>query len=478
MYLSFLKIMRYSPTLGDVKILWVETGQAMSAFMFYWQELIVPALISLLFLAVFIWPAKKTSPLAKFPIRTAINIFPILPFLMITGMVTIKGGGAGVGIPAGVYGVNSYIASILYELATKPTIERNKVTINVGNKNIISNIILVVDESISGDFLNTDPNKTIVPVLGENNDIIADFGQTTAGHNCSSYSNSIIRWGITSNTLKDIETKPTIWQYAKKSGYTTTYIDAQKQPGTYGNHMSIQETADIDNMIQFKSPQIERDINYISNDFSAAKKSMELIRQNKFNFIFINKLGAHVPYEGKYPEKAGKYKPHMKLFESIDESKRDELINSYKNAISWNLENFFSELLVKGKLHNTLIIYTSDHGQNLLDDGKTTHCSRKSDSPYQGVVPLLLITENPELLERIKQGRNSNKDSASHFNIFPTLLILMGYDQKIVKLGYDQDLFSPVSRLGKMARGELLSFDVDKRSFKWLDIPENIEPRL
>lgn len=475
-YLTFLQIMGHPPTLGDAKILWIETGQAVAAFMFYWSDLLIPLILSLLFFIAFIMPAPPIRLLKKNWALIPAAILPILPLMMISGMLTIKGGGAAVGIPGGIFALSSYAASIIYEASTQSDIKREAVSYRP-QESEIKNIILVVDESVSSDFISLDPKATITPVLANNRDIVADFGQASSGHNCSSFSNAILRWGISPTSLHSAEKLPTIWQYAKAAGFSTTYIDAQKQPGTYGNLMNLRETEAIDNIVQFNSPQIERDINYISNDFEAAKVAINLISGTAPNFIYINKLGVHFPYEGKYPEDFAKHKPHMSLFEPLGNSTREKLINSYKNAISWNVDKFFEILADSQQLQNTIVIYTSDHGQNLLDRGTATHCNRNS-SPYQALVPLLVMTRDKVLLDRFKTASATNKNAASHFNIFPTVLALMGYPVELVERDYSNTLHSPIQRLGKFSTGDLLLPDINKRSFGWVDIPAELKSRL
>lgn len=477
-YLTFLQIMGYPPTLGDAKILWIETGQAKAAFMFYWSELILPLILSLLFFVAFVLPVQPMKPLKKYWALLPVTTLPLLPLMMISGMLAIKGGGAGVGIPGGMFALSSYAASITYEVSKQSNIKREAVPYPPPQASVIKNIILVVDESISSDFISLNPDTTITPILANNRDIIANFGQASSGHNCSSFSNAILRWGINPTSLLSAEKLPTIWQYAKAAGFTTTYIDAQKHPGTYGNLMNLRETEAIDNIIQFNSPQIERDINYISNDFEAAKTVIKLTSETTPNFIYINKLGAHFPYEGKYPENFSKHKPHMSLFKPLGNSTRKQLINSYKNAISWNIDRFFKPLTTSEQLQNTVVIYTSDHGQNLLDQGTATHCNRNNSSPYQALVPLLIMTRDKTLLDTLKKAAITNKNAASHFNIFPTALALMGYPAGSVEQDYTKTLFSPIQRLGKFSTGNLLLPDINKRSFGWQDIPAELKSRM
>lgn len=111
----------------------------------------------------------------------------------------------------------------------------------------------------------------------------------------------------------------------------------------------------------------------------------------------------------------------------------------------WNVGAFFDTLLRDSDLSRTTLIYTSDHGQNLHEDGSSglyTHCEPEP-VPAEGVVPLVVI-----------EGRNAsgidwqrdlarNHDKSSHYMIFPTLLALMGYDRAAAAARYGQPLDAP-----------------------------------
>src|SRR5690606_4081727 len=88
-----------------------------------------------------------------------------------------------------------------------------------------------------------------------------------------------------------------------------------------------------------------------------------------------------------------------------------------------------------------LIIYTSDHGQDLHErgaSGTTTHCS-PSPTTGEGAVPLVIIDSSGHW----EQPAKRHFDRASHYRIFPTLLGAMGYDKAAVQRIYGEALDSP-----------------------------------
>jgi lipid A ethanolaminephosphotransferase len=135
----------------------------------------------------------------------------------------------------------------------------------------------------------------------------------------------------------------------------------------------------------------------------------------------------------------------MKPYDTIAD--KDRLVNTYKNAIHWSVDHFFQALLGEIDLSDSVLIYTSDHGQNLLDDGHpTTHCRRINESLYEAVVPLMVWTGNEALHQEFARAAQINRDRASHFELFPTVLQLFGYDPEQVKQRYHQGLFEKIDK--------------------------------
>ena len=89
---------------------------------------------------------------------------------------------------------------------------------------------------------------------------ISNFGVAVSGSNCSARSNAILRLGATrDNLIQMIRTSPTIWQYAKKAGFRTVFIDAQDssklatKPNDFQNYMTNAEAAYIDKFYKIKN---------------------------------------------------------------------------------------------------------------------------------------------------------------------------------------------------------------------------------
>ena len=108
-------------------------------------------------------------------------------------------------------------------------------------------------------------------------------------------------------------------------------------------------------------------------------------------------------------------------------------MNSYDNAVKYNLGLFFGELFAHGPNKDTAYLYTSDHGQNLKDVPlEAAHCG---SSPIMAEVPLLLIGGDELSLPEIDTGYK-----AAHSNIFATLLDLMDFPEEERPTKYNESL--------------------------------------
>jgi glucan phosphoethanolaminetransferase (alkaline phosphatase superfamily) len=129
------------------------------------------------------------------------------------------------------------------------------------------------------------------------------------------------------------------------------YID-----GFGGGYSSLHSGMSVtENKLIDQTTSVRGDPKYL-RDFFVAKKLTEALAEPEPAFIYVDKFGVHIPYENKYP-------PDHARFPVISDDSRQKLIGLYKNAVGWSVDEFFSFLLSSADLSDTLIVYTSDHGQ-------------------------------------------------------------------------------------------------------------------
>lgn len=379
----------------------------------------------------------------------AAMLAPAVGLSMLTLLLFIRGGEGGRGLPNAWVGM-AYSALAAVEMAAQPSMARQPVTIAHGPSGQQGDIVLIIDESIAGRYLDiNDPAGVRSGLLSPPTGIaVSNFGLAASITHCSFGSNLTLRHGGTRGAYHRINaTMPSIFAYAKRAGYATTYIDAQRTGGSYQNGMDDNERRQIDHFVQFD------DIPVVDRDMAAADALIAALGNGRRDFVLINKMGAHFPVADKYPDSAHIFSPALPRNESavVTETQLPENLysgteswrlyrNSYRNAVGWTVGGFFDRLFARARLDGALIVYTSDHGQNLHergDAGTTTHCSPSPDGE-EGAVPLAIIDTSG----RWNAAAKRNFDGSSHYRIFPTLLNAMGYDPAAVRRHYGEALDS------------------------------------
>jgi|26BtaG_2_1085354.scaffolds.fasta_scaffold01111_1 glucan phosphoethanolaminetransferase (alkaline phosphatase superfamily) len=421
-------------------------GAAGEAFHQYGKSYLISAAFGLLLLIGIILKPKK-----GITNRLYLYAIPVLSFLSFTFLIFFKGGSGALGLPA-VYTPLSYSTLVLYELSQDDFGTREDVTIERQNIEIGHDIIFILDESVVANYLDINDSNGVNSSLNESypNIDILNYGYAASVANCSTSSNITLRYGGTREDYKKIiYSKPSIWNYAKNAGLKTIYMDGQRTKGELQNGMTNRELKDIDEFIQFD------DVSIRYRDQEIANALIKLINNDTNEFIFINKVGLHFPIQDKYPDEFLKYQPALPrgkwldisdtgLRTGFDGSDKEwvKYRNSYRNTMEWNVGEFFSKILKKADLNKSVIIYTSDHGQDLHErknPGNNTHCS-SYPTMEEGLVPLVIIQGDSLQSLDWEKNLSRNKDKSSHYNIFPTLLKLMAYDKDAVTKAYGNSL--------------------------------------
>jgi len=75
--------------------------------------------------------------------------------------------------------------------------------------------------------------------------------------------------------------------------------------------------------------------------------------------------------------------------------------------------------------------------------------------PREGLVPLLLISDDPDLKSRFAEAAAINYDRANHFAILPTVLQIMGYPLGFLRETFGEDLLSQINTRQAFTSGDV-----------------------
>lgn len=299
-----------------------------------------------------------------------------------------------------------------------------------------NNIVLIIDESVNGAHLGINGyERPTTPFLDRlsGKAHVYNYGLTCSAGTASYLSNVLLLTGV--RDLPDrayrTEIDPMIFQYAQAMNYRTHYFGAQVngRPEDF-------RASDMAYIDQFVPRGKLRPGENIDLDIACRVRSL-LAKPEKGQFIVIQKYGIHWHFARHYALGSAIWLPDLRqgrgvvgLAVNASGSYRQAVINTYDNALCLTLNPFFEKLLPEMACPDrTIILYTSDHGQAFGEGG---HYFHGGSEKTMATVPLLLISS--QALDCDTRFR------ASHFNLFATMLDLMGFPEKERACGYEPSL--------------------------------------
>jgi hypothetical protein len=441
----------------DILGFWEARHEAGNASAIYGEAIKLALILSVVSFGVYAMPyISRQWGMRRFAVLRA--AVPVLPIAVIAGIVFMKGGNGHFAMPKQ-FSQISLAALAGGKLAVNPTVTRNEVTLKAGPVKAATHILYLVDESLRPDYLTLTPGNTTTPHFAAFAQSMVNYGPAASGAICSNYANAILRFMPARSDIGGaVSSIPTVWQYAKAAGFRTVYIDGQghaiENETRLQNFMTLAERKSIDAF--YPLPEIS------SKDADLAV--LDIIEKEFAKpghvFIYANKQGMHFPYDQNYDVGNVRYHPTQTEAGTNDTA---SMINSYRNAVSWNVDAFFAVFSKRISMKDLAMVYTSDHGQYFAP-GEATHCKSSDSHPEMALVPLFAYVDNPAGMAALAVGAERSKGLPNHFQIAPTLLNWMGYAEKDVGLHYKESLtagtvFDPAYTLGDIFG--LFSSDVE-----------------
>ncbi len=436
--LSYKLINNYGYTYHEANIFVTElranTGTEIDALLSFLPQYILAIVLVFIFVTTIFFLSKKYMP--KLSILHSLPLSIFVFFIMYYIVNKTQG--------------ENYYPSIFKIPALTLYATNNNVYIGKRDTNFITHfekpyykhVVYIIDESIRADKLGINNDKlNTSPYLNSISNKIFNYGICASGGNVSQNSQVILYSGIKESDLPNNSLKclknPNIFQYAKHAGYETFYIDAQTNKKH--NYMTDEDFNFIDSSLLPTLKKISRPL----LDYEAAKMLLDITKDSsKYTFSYIVKVGSHFHYEWNYPDSMRVFEPVSQIAEfSTDSIKRR---NSYYNSLLWNTDGFFKYLIKRLLNRDIIIIYTSDHATMLGENGFNAPASYGDKvSPLQSTVPLFIYI-NDTLKRKNFNFVKKNINKVSHFNLFPSLLEILGYQKNEIQEYYDKSIFDSI----------------------------------
>lgn len=142
--------------------------------------------------------------------------------------------------------------------------------------------------------------------------------------------------------------------------------------------------------------------------------------------------GSHDIYDHRVPESFKKFSPNCSSYPNNCINNLEALSNSYDNTILYT-DYFLSEIIKQLKNENALMIYVSDHGESLGENGMFSHSHDAAFAPQETHIPMiwwasdkfLADLENRRKFSVLKNNRQKFVDQSY---IFHSMLDCIGVE--------------------------------------------------
>ena len=150
--------------------------------------------------------------------------------------------------------------------------------------------------------------------------------------------------------------------------------------------------------------------------------------------LVLHLMGSHGPtYFRRYPESMSEYQPECAQAD-IENCSVDEIVNTYDNTLRYTdyvLKKTINKLSSLQERYNTALVYISDHGESLGENGLFLHGMPYSLAPdYQKRVPMWVwmspgFQQSKHVNYDCLKKEATRKDTYSQDNLFHSVLGVM-----------------------------------------------------
>jgi len=171
------------------------------------------------------------------------------------------------------------------------------------------------------------------------------------------------------------------------TGFYTEFISNQYRWGTSDNSTSlIFRSVDRREFLTETNTRGSTDANIIP----ALQQRLPAVA-NRPAVFFLHLIGNHFSYNRRYPESFNRFKQHRDDITQNLSHERARILNEYDNAILYN-DTVIADLIEKVRATGrpAFVLYFSDHGEPVFEDGVTNIRHSESTSRYVYEVPMIL----------------------------------------------------------------------------------------
>lgn len=268
-------------------------------------------------------------------------------------------------------------------IKTQEYFQKDELTINAIEQDIAAsrkkmNVVFVLGESVRADHLEINGyNRKTTPKLKQLKNIVS-FSNVHTPLTYTAVSVPQILTNISINENIANKNIYSIYTVLNKLNIETSWIGNQTPESSYSHFIHENRNSDLidkfHSVLSFKKESDQALLPYFKKSFS----------NSNTEFITMHMIGSHWWYESRYGDEFRHFKPVIKS-KYIPSNSAEEMINSYDNTIVF-LDDFLSQTIETIKNTNSILIYLSDHGELLGENGKWLHAQEDEASKNPAMV--------------------------------------------------------------------------------------------
>jgi len=287
-------------------------------------------------------------------------------------------------------------------------------------------IILVIGESARADHFSINGyDKKTTPQIEKIHNFLS-FKDVSPCHNITRHSVACMLSYEHSKNFKFPLKEESIIKVFDNLKFSTSWFSAQKAIGDNNTLMLLALQAQNFYFKDHISSKIGG--NMVYDEYLLDDLKQELARPQD-SFIILHTQGSHFLFDERYPEKFAKFSPTCNN-KDLTKCSAAQIVNSYDNTIFYT-DFFLNSVISESKAQNVLMIYVSDHGQFLGENGIYYHGPSNSHNQQAHKVPMFLWMSDKLLADKFYKekfrnaAKNVNKE-LSHDDVFGSLLDCAG----------------------------------------------------
>lgn len=275
------------------------------------------------------------------------------------------------------------------------------------------NIVLIIGESTSRNHMSLygyklDTNPLLKKLEKEGN--LYKFTDTISPH---SHTIPVIKKLLTFYNLErknKWNKNNNIIDIMNKAGYETYWFSNQAYSGIYENiatALGKRSKTVVFNSMESANKNFKTDY-----DEEIVQKSEQYILNNDDNnFIIYHLMGTHGRYGDRYPKNFNKFQNNKDPLAAVAKYDKDSIIATYNNAVLYN-DYVINKIIDIFKDKESLIIYISDHGEEVYDFRNFVGHTESNGSRYMIEIPFLIYVSNsfkmkyPKIVKKIEKSVN------------------------------------------------------------------------